>query len=83
MMNFGYLPIGGLGWIFMLVFWCLVIWLFVAMIKGGFNQGHLCGRDHDHNGRAKEKSPLDILKERYAKGEINKKEFEDKKQDLI
>ena len=80
---------GGFGWIFMVVFWGLVIWAIVALVRGGFGNGHGCGHDHAGAARGKDKpalpagrSPLEILKERYAKGEIDKKEFEEKKKDL-
>mgnify|MGYP001562794319 CR=1 FL=1 len=82
MMNFGFLPFGGFGWIFMFVFWGLIIWAIIALIRGSFGRGHMCGHDHGDNAHGKDKSPLEILKERYAKGEIDKKEFEDKKKDL-
>ena len=70
----------GMGWfgsIFMLVFWVLVIvglvflirWLILAT-KGG--------TEVTRSSRA-----LDILKERYTRGEINKEEFEEKKRNLI
>jgi len=74
MMNFGFTPFGGLGWIFMILWWVLIIAGIVALVKWLTHQS--CDT-HNH-----EKSPFEILKERYAKGEIDKKEFEDKKKDL-
>ena len=73
---------GGFGSIFMVVFWGLVIWAIVALARGGSPNGHGCGHDHADGAHGKGKSPLEILKERYAKGEIDKKEFEEKKKDL-
>jgi len=34
-------------------------------------------------GASREDSALDILKKRYARGEINKQEFEERKRDLL
>src|SRR3989344_4252648 len=75
MMNFGFGPFGGFGWIFMIVFWGLVIWAIVALIRWLTSQSH---GTNTHG-----KSALEILQERYARGEIDKQEFETKKKDLI
>ncbi|MDO8580337.1 MAG: SHOCT domain-containing protein [Candidatus Omnitrophota bacterium] len=82
MMNFGFMPFGGFGWIFMIVFWGLIIWLVVALIRGSIGRNHQCGHGHSDDTHGKGNSPLDILKERYARGEIDKKEFEERKKDL-
>ena len=76
MMNFGFTPFSWFGGIFMVLWWVLIIAGIVALVRW------LAGQSvHEHHFNH-EKSPLEILKERYAKGEIDKKEFEDKKKDL-
>lgn len=66
------------GGLLMVVFWVLVIWAIIALIRGP----HHWHRWHNQAG-ADGVAPLDILKARYAKGEIDKKEFDEKKKDLL
>ncbi len=71
---------GGFGWgwfmpIFMIVFWGLVIWGIVALVRGLSES-----RGYDSS---KADSALEVLKKRYARGEINKEEYEEKKKDLV
>lgn len=74
MMGFGS---GGMwfGWIFMLLFWGLVILGIIAIAKwliGGAGAGR----------PSRGQSPLQILEARYARGDIEREEFEQKKRDL-
>ena len=74
MMNFGFTPFGGFSWIFMILWWGLIISGIVVLIKWLMSQSH---GPHNHK-----MSALENLKERYSKGEVDKKEFDEKKKDL-
>jgi putative membrane protein len=58
------------GWFMMIIFWGAIIALVIWVVRGFGGRG-------SYN-----KSAREILEERYAKGEIEKKEFEAKKKDL-
>ena len=58
--------------VFMIIFWGLIIWGIVALIRG---------LSHGDAGRQTD-SVLEVLKRRYARGEISKQEYEEKKKDL-
>ncbi len=66
----------GLGWfmpILMLIFWGLAIWGVIALVRGVEKPGSSPPAE----------SALEILKKRYARGEISKEEYEAKKKDLV
>jgi putative membrane protein len=69
----------GFGWmwlipIFWIVFLGLIIWAIVASVRKS-NES----KDPDSS---KADSALEVLKKRYARGEIKKEEYEEKKKDL-
>lgn len=70
----GFWSVGVWGWIWLIVWWILIIIGTVAIINWF--------RSQFYNKQSQKQSALDILKERYARGEISKREFEEKKKDL-
>ncbi len=76
---YGYGPgFGILGGVMMVLWWALIVVLVVALIRW-----LRTGTWERPEGNSRRRgSALDILKERYAKGEIDDKEFERRKKTL-
>lgn len=74
----GYGMAGGFGFggIFMILWWVLIIVGIVALVKWVATSS---GRDGRNGGGSK---ALEILKQRYARGEIDEQEFQKRKRDL-
>lgn len=69
---------GGWGWfgfVHMVLWWFLIVLGIVVLVKW------LVGSGSGGRGSPEQRA-LEILAERYARGEIDKKEFEEKKRDL-
>lgn len=62
-----------IGMILMIIFWGGIIWLVIWGIR----------RATRGSGNAANLSPLDIAKERYAKGEITQEQFEEIKKNIL
>ena len=72
----GYGMAGGFGGLFMILWWVLIIAGIVVLVKW-------MGTSSDKGGQVGgSKTALDILNERYARGEIDEQEFQKKKRDL-
>lgn len=63
----------GFGFLTMLLFWVFLIVGLFLLAKWLLGQG----------GIGREDSALDILKKRYARGEITKEQFEEFKRDIL
>jgi putative membrane protein len=64
----GYGMGGGFGGIFMLLFWVLVILALYYLVKNLTGKG---------KSEAEKETPEDVLKKRFAKGEMSKEELEE------
>ena len=73
----------GMGWwmlfgsIWFVVLWGLIIWAVITLVSklGG-------GQSSQPGPSRREESPLDIVKQRYARGEISKEEYDRLRADL-
>ncbi|MBI4283642.1 MAG: SHOCT domain-containing protein [Chloroflexi bacterium] len=71
--GFGAMGVMSIVWLVVLG---LIIWAVVALVRGVSQPGSSASAS------SRPDSALEILKKRYARGEINKEEYEEKKKDL-
>lgn len=72
-------PMGGHGWGFMGPFFLVIVIIAIVMMFRGCRRGHRCGA---HPPSSDAKHAIDILKERFANGEIDAEEYKEKKRVL-
>lgn len=76
----GYFFGGPWGWIVGLLFWALVIYGVFRLISNLTNRSLVTTKSERPLG--KEETAMEIIKRRYAKGEIDTEEFARRKKDL-
>jgi putative membrane protein len=77
-MGYHHMVGGGMG-IVMIIFWIFLIGALVLLISGtisGIRNSHII------DSPMQRQKPLEILKQRYARGEIDRDEYEDKRRTL-
>jgi putative membrane protein len=60
-----------IGWVWFIVFWGVIIYLIFSLME------RVSGRT-----RSDDVSPQEILKRRYARGEISKQQYDEMRRDL-
>jgi putative membrane protein len=78
MMGFGF------GFPFMFIFWILIIGLVIwAVIQLANRSGGGQSSNHYPQLTSQQEDALEVLKKRYARGEITKSEYEEMRRDLL
>jgi len=81
--GYGMWGMGGFGMMIMMIFFWAIIIIGAILIIRYFTSGHVGMASSQSTGQiTRERDPLEILRERYANGEIETNEFEERKRTL-